>query len=150
MLTHYSQQLITIGSQTACRHSLSCLTHPKGRACYTRSKIILASEYVVLETGGNDVSMIQAGRCWCGHCRKRRQASLLGCRLLHRAVQISHKTARMAWSQQLQAQCQIIAVCYPPRCVICSVCQVVFSVASQFGPNALYRVSCFRGTSIRP
>lgn len=137
MLQHYRNEFISVAVKlpavVACRCSpdqkasiaLLIRSHTKKRVC-------------CIGDGGNDVSMIQAADVGLGIVGKEgRQASLAADFSI---TQFCHITKLLVWhgrnSYKRSAKLGQFII---HRGLIISVCQAIFSIASTFAPNALYR-----------
>jgi phospholipid-translocating ATPase len=142
MLAHYSQQFITIAARLPA--VIACRVSPTQKAeLATLVKSHTGKRICCIGDGGNDVSMIQAADVGVGIVGKEgKQASLAADFSIE---QFRYLTKLLVWhGRNSYKRSAKLAQFVIHRGVICSVCQVVFSVASQFGPNALYRVSLLR------
>ena len=142
-LTHFSDAFISMAvrlpSVVACRCSPTqkaevaklIRKHTKKRVC-------------CIGDGGNDVSMIQAADVGVGIVGKEgRQASLAADFSIE---QFYHLTKLLVWhGRNSYKRSAKLAQFVIHRGLIISVCQTMFSIASEFEPNALYKVSCRRG-----
>ncbi|KAB8416363.1 hypothetical protein FH972_024882 [Carpinus fangiana] len=137
MLTHHREEFIAtavrLSAVVACRCSPTqkadvaqlIRTHTKKRVC-------------CIGDGGNDVSMIQAADVGVGIVGKEgRQASLAADFSI---TQFCHLTKLLVWhGRNSYKRSAKLAQFVIHRGLIISVCQTVFSVASEFEPIALYR-----------
>ncbi|QDS76660.1 hypothetical protein FKW77_000059 [Venturia effusa] len=137
MLAHHRDAFIavavTLPTVVACRCS------PTQKAdiatlirTYTRKRICCIGD------GGNDVSMIQAADVGVGIVGKEgRQASLAADFSIG---QFSYITKLLVWhGRNSYKRSAKLAQFVIHRGLIISICQTMFSIASQFEPNALYR-----------
>ena len=137
MLQHYRDAFISVAvclpAVVACRCSptqkaeIATLirAHTKKRVC-------------CIGDGGNDVSMIQAADVGVGIVGKEgRQASLAADFSI---TQFCHLTKLLVWHGRNSCKRSAkLAQFVIHRGIIISVCQAMFSIASKFEPNALYR-----------
>ncbi|KZF21400.1 phospholipid-translocating P-type ATPase [Xylona heveae TC161] len=137
MLTHFRDSFISVAVRLpaviACRCSPTqkadvaklIRQHTKKRTC-------------CIGDGGNDVSMIQAADVGVGIVGKEgRQASLAADFSIE---QFCHLTKLLVWhGRNSYKRSAKLAQFVIHRGLIISVCQTMFSIASKFEPNALYR-----------
>lgn len=137
MLTHYREQFISVAvllpAVVACR----CSPTQKADIAklireYTKKRVCCIGD------GGNDVSMIQAADVGVGIVGKEgRQASLAADFSIE---QFCYLVKLLVWhgrnSYKRSAKLSQFVI---HRGLIISICQTVYSIASQFEPNALYR-----------
>ncbi|KAF2640543.1 phospholipid-translocating P-type ATPase-like protein [Massarina eburnea CBS 473.64] len=137
MLTHYRQEFISIAvllpTVVACR----CSPTQKADVAhlirsYTKKRVCCIGD------GGNDVSMIQAADVGVGIVGKEgKQASLAADFSIE---QFCYLTKLLVWhgrnSYKRSAKLSQFVI---HRGLIISICQTVYSIASQFRPDALYR-----------
>lgn len=138
MLSHHSQQFIAIAAKLPA--VIACRVSPIQKAELAN----LIREYsgkriCCIGDGGNDVSMIQAADVGVGIVGKEgKQASLAADFSI---MQFRYLTKLLVWhgrnSYKRSAKLGQFII---HRGVIISICQIIFSIASKFGPNALYRV----------
>lgn len=137
MLTHHREAFIS----TAVRLSavIACRCSPTQKAdvaqlirAYTKKRVCCIGD------GGNDVSMIQAADVGVGIVGKEgRQASLAADFSI---TQFCHLTKLLVWhGRNSYKRSAKLAQFVIHRGLIISVCQTVFSVASEFEPIALYK-----------
>lgn len=139
MLTHHRDAFISIA--VTLPTVVACRCSPTQKAdvatlirTYTKKRICCIGD------GGNDVSMIQAADVGVGIVGKEgRQASLAADFSID---QFSYITKLLVWhGRNSYKRSAKLAQFVIHRGLIISVCQTMFSIASQFEPNALYRVS---------
>lgn len=139
MLTHHRDAFISIA--VTLPTVVACRCSPTQKAdvatlirAYTKKRICCIGD------GGNDVSMIQAADVGVGIVGKEgRQASLAADFSID---QFSYITKLLVWhGRNSYKRSAKLAQFVIHRGLIISVCQTMFSIASQFEPNALYRVS---------
>ncbi|KAH7411954.1 phospholipid-translocating P-type ATPase-like protein [Phaeosphaeria sp. MPI-PUGE-AT-0046c] len=136
MLNHYRQDFISIAVQLPTVVACRCSPTQKADVAY------LIREYTkkrvcCIGDGGNDVSMIQAADVGVGIVGKEgRQASLAADFSIE---QFCYLTKLLVWhgrnSYKRSAKLSQFVI---HRGLIISICQTVYSIASQFEPNALY------------
>jgi phospholipid-translocating ATPase len=139
MLTHHREAFISIAVRLPA--VVACRCSPTQKAdiailirTYTKKRICCIGD------GGNDVSMIQAADVGVGIVGKEgRQASLAADFSIE---QFCYLTKLLVWhGRNSYKRSAKLAQFVIHRGLIISVCQTMFSIASQFEPNALYRVS---------
>jgi phospholipid-translocating ATPase len=139
MLTHHRDAFISIA--VTLPTVVACRCSPTQKAdvatlirTYTKKRICCIGD------GGNDVSMIQAADVGVGIVGKEgRQASLAADFSID---QFSYITKLLVWhGRNSYKRSAKLAQFVIHRGLIISVCQTMFSIASRFEPNALYRVS---------
>jgi phospholipid-translocating ATPase len=139
MLAHHSQFFVSVAAKLPA--VIACRVSPIQKADLANLiKNYSGKRICCIGDGGNDVSMIQAADVGVGIVGKEgKQASLAAD---YSILQFRFLTKLLVWhgrnSYKRSAKLSQFVI---HRGVIMSVCQVVFSVASKFGPNALYRVS---------
>jgi phospholipid-translocating ATPase len=139
MLTHHSQQFIAIAARLPA--VIACRVSPIQKAELANLiKSYSGKRVCCIGDGGNDVSMIQAADVGVGIVGKEgKQASLAAD---YSIMQFHYLTKLLVWhGRNSYKRSAKLAQFVIHRGVIMSVCQVMFSIASKFGPNALYRVS---------
>jgi phospholipid-translocating ATPase len=138
MLTHHRDAFISIA--VTLPTVVACRCSPTQKAdvatlirTYTKKRICCIGD------GGNDVSMIQAADVGVGIVGKEgRQASLAADFSID---QFSYITKLLVWhGRNSYKRSAKLAQFVIHRGLIISVCQTMFSIASSFEPNALYRV----------
>jgi len=137
MLTHYRTEFISIAVQLPTVVACRCSPTQKADVArlirsYTRKRVCCIGD------GGNDVSMIQAADVGVGIVGKEgKQASLAADFSI---LQFCYLTKLLVWhgrnSYKRSAKLSQFVI---HRGLIISICQTVFSIASDFEPNALYR-----------
>ncbi|KAH8712165.1 hypothetical protein GQ44DRAFT_752225 [Phaeosphaeriaceae sp. PMI808] len=137
MLTHYRQEFISIAVQLPTVVACRCSPTQKADVAllirtYTKKRVCCIGD------GGNDVSMIQAADVGVGIVGKEgRQASLAADFSIE---QFHYLTKLLVWhgrnSYKRSAKLSQFVI---HRGLIISICQTVYSIASSFEPNALYR-----------
>jgi phospholipid-translocating ATPase len=148
MLTHYREQFISVAvllpTVVACR----CSPTQKADVAklirqYTKKRVCCIGD------GGNDVSMIQAADVGVGIVGKEgRQASLAADFSID---QFCYLTKLLVWhGRNSYKRSAKLAQFVIHRGLIISVCQTVYSIATKFAPNALYRVRPLRPQSPLP
>ena len=139
MLTHHPQAFINIAARLPA--VIACRVSPIQKAelanlikAHSRKRICCIGD------GGNDVSMIQAADVGVGIVGKEgKQASLAADFSI---MQFRFLTKLLVWhGRNSYKRSAKLAQFVIHRGVIMSVCQVMFSIAGRFEPNALYRVS---------
>ncbi|KAH7117621.1 phospholipid-translocating P-type ATPase-like protein [Dendryphion nanum] len=137
MLTHYREQFISIAVQLPA--VVACRCSPTQKAdiallirSFTKKRVCCIGD------GGNDVSMIQAADVGVGIVGKEgRQASLAADFSI---TQFCHLVKLLVWhgrnSYKRSAKLSQFVI---HRGLIISICQTVYSIASSFEPNALYK-----------
>jgi phospholipid-translocating ATPase len=139
MLAHHREAFISIAVKLPA--VVACRCSPTQKAdiaklirAYTKKRICCIGD------GGNDVSMIQAADVGVGIVGKEgRQASLAADFSIE---QFCYLTKLLVWhGRNSYKRSAKLAQFVIHRGLIISVCQTMFSIASQFEPNALYRVS---------
>ncbi|KAF2491497.1 phospholipid-translocating P-type ATPase-like protein [Lophium mytilinum] len=137
MLTHYREQFISIA--VTLPTVVACRCSPTQKAdvaklirAYTKKRICCIGD------GGNDVSMIQAADVGVGIVGKEgRQASLAADFSIE---QFCYLTKLLVWhGRNSYKRSAKLAQFVIHRGLIISVCQTVYSIATKFAPNALYR-----------
>ncbi|KAF2397067.1 phospholipid-translocating P-type ATPase [Trichodelitschia bisporula] len=137
MLTHHRETFISVAvllpTVIACR----CTPTQKAQLAslirsHTKKRICCIGD------GGNDVSMIQAADVGVGIVGKEgRQASLAADFSI---TQFHHLTKLLVWhGRNSYKRSAKLAQFVIHRGLIISVCQTMYSIASRFAPNALYR-----------
>jgi phospholipid-translocating ATPase len=139
MLTHLRNDFISIAVRLPA--VVACRCSPTQKADV--AKLIRAhtkKRVACIGDGGNDVSMIQAADVGVGIVGKEgRQASLAADFSI---LQFHHVTKLLVWhGRNSYKRSAKLAQFVIHRGLIISVCQTMFSIASKFEPNALYRVS---------
>ncbi|KIV98963.1 hypothetical protein, variant 2 [Verruconis gallopava] len=137
MLTYLRNDFVSIAVQLPA--VVACRCSPTQKADI--AKLIRAhtkKRVACIGDGGNDVSMIQAADVGVGIVGKEgRQASLAADFSIH---QFHYLTKLLVWhGRNSYKRSAKLAQFVIHRGLIISVCQTVFSIASQFEPNALYR-----------
>jgi phospholipid-translocating ATPase len=139
MLTHHREAFISIAVRLPAVVACRCSPTQKADVAmlirtYTKKRICCIGD------GGNDVSMIQAADVGVGIVGKEgRQASLAADFSIE---QFCYLTKLLVWhGRNSYKRSAKLAQFVIHRGLIISVCQTMFSIASQFEPNALYRVS---------
>ncbi|KAF1937273.1 phospholipid-translocating P-type ATPase-like protein [Clathrospora elynae] len=137
MLTHYRQEFISIAVQLPTVVACRCSPTQKADVArlireYTKKRVCCIGD------GGNDVSMIQAADVGVGIVGKEgRQASLAAD---YSIEQFCYLTKLLVWhgrnSYKRSAKLSQFVI---HRGLIISICQTVYSIATQFEPNALYK-----------
>jgi phospholipid-translocating ATPase len=137
MLTHYRTEFISIAVQLPTVVACRCSPTQKADVArlirsYTKKRVCCIGD------GGNDVSMIQAADVGVGIVGKEgRQASLAADFSIE---QFCYLVKLLVWhgrnSYKRSAKLSQFVI---HRGLIISICQTVFSIASDFEPNALYR-----------
>lgn len=137
MLTHYRSEFISIAVQLPTVVACRCSPTQKADVAklirsYTNKRVCCIGD------GGNDVSMIQAADVGVGIVGKEgRQASLAADFSI---TQFCHLTKLLVWhgrnSYKRSAKLSQFVI---HRGLIISICQTVYSIASSFEPNALYK-----------
>lgn len=137
MLTHYRQDFISIAVQLPTVVACRCSPTQKADVAYlirdyTKKRVCCIGD------GGNDVSMIQAADVGVGIVGKEgRQASLAADFSIE---QFCYLVKLLVWhgrnSYKRSAKLSQFVI---HRGLIISICQTVYSLASSFEPNALYR-----------
>jgi phospholipid-translocating ATPase len=137
MLTHYRTEFISVAVQLPTVVACRCSPTQKADVArlireYTKKRVCCIGD------GGNDVSMIQAADVGVGIVGKEgRQASLAADFSIE---QFCYLTKLLVWhgrnSYKRSAKLSQFVI---HRGLIISICQTVFSIASQFEPNALYK-----------
>jgi phospholipid-translocating ATPase len=139
MLTNLRNDFISIAVQLPA--VVACRCSPTQKAdiaklirAYTKKRVACIGD------GGNDVSMIQAADVGVGIVGKEgRQASLAADFSIH---QFHYLTKLLVWhGRNSYKRSAKLAQFVIHRGLIISICQTMFSIASKFEPNALYRVS---------
>jgi phospholipid-translocating ATPase len=137
-LTHFRDQFISLAvllpTVVACRCSPTQKAEvAKLIRAYTKKRICCIGD------GGNDVSMIQAADVGVGIVGKEgRQASLAADFSIE---QFCHLTKLLVWhGRNSYKRSAKLAQFVIHRGLIISVCQTMYSIASKFEPNALYKV----------
>jgi phospholipid-translocating ATPase len=143
MLAHHSAQFIAVAAKLPA--VIACRVSPIQKAELANLvKSYSGKRICCIGDGGNDVSMIQAADVGVGIVGKEgKQASLAADFSI---LQFRYLTKLLVWhGRNSYKRSAKLAQFVIHRGVIMSVCQVMFSIASKFGPNALYRVSfvCF-------
>jgi phospholipid-translocating ATPase len=142
MLLYHSQQFISIAARLPA--VIACRVSPIQKAELANLvKSYSGKRICCIGDGGNDVSMIQAADVGVGIVGKEgKQASLAADFSI---LQFRFLTKLLVWhGRNSYKRSAKLAQFVIHRGVIMSVCQVMFSIASKFGPNALYRVSLFQ------
>ncbi|KAF1353430.1 putative phospholipid-translocating P-type ATPase [Delphinella strobiligena] len=136
-LTHHREPFISLAVRLPAVIACRCSPDQKAAVAklireYTKKRILCIGD------GGNDVSMIQAADVGVGIVGKEgRQASLAADFSI---TQFSHLTKLLVWhGRNSYKRSAKLAQFVIHRGLIISVCQTVFSVASDFEPVALYR-----------
>lgn len=136
-LTHHREPFISLAVRLPAVIACRCSPDQKAAVAklireYTKKRILCIGD------GGNDVSMIQAADVGVGIVGKEgRQASLAADFSI---TQFSHLTKLLVWhGRNSYKRSAKLAQFVIHRGLIISVCQTVFSVASDFEPIALYR-----------
>jgi phospholipid-translocating ATPase len=148
MLTYHSRAFITIAAHLPA--VIACRVSPTQKAELANLvKSYSGKRICCIGDGGNDVSMIQAADVGVGIVGKEgKQASLAADFSID---QFRYLTKLLVWhgrnSYKRSAKLGQFVI---HRGFIVSVCQIVFSVASGFGPNALYRVRTLRALHLTP
>ncbi|KAJ4347834.1 putative aminophospholipid-translocase [Didymosphaeria variabile] len=137
MLNHYRQEFISIAVQLPAVVACRCSPTQKADVAYlirdyTKKRICCIGD------GGNDVSMIQAADVGVGIVGKEgKQASLAADFSIE---QFCYLVKLLVWhgrnSYKRSAKLSQFVI---HRGLIISICQTVYSIASSFEPNALYR-----------
>ncbi|KAL5114989.1 putative aminophospholipid-translocase [Pleosporales sp. CAS-2024a] len=137
MLKHYRQEFISIAVQLPTVVACRCSPTQKADVAhlireYTKKRVCCIGD------GGNDVSMIQAADVGVGIVGKEgRQASLAADFSIE---QFCYLTKLLVWhgrnSYKRSAKLSQFVI---HRGLIISICQTVYSIASSFEPNALYK-----------
>ncbi|KAF2755652.1 phospholipid-translocating P-type ATPase-like protein [Pseudovirgaria hyperparasitica] len=137
MLTHFRTQFIT--AAVALPTVVACRCSPTQKAdvailirAHTRKRVACIGD------GGNDVSMIQAADVGVGIVGKEgRQASLAADFSI---TQFAHLTKLLVWhGRNSYKRSAKLSQFVMHRGLVVSVCQTLYSIASRFAPNALYR-----------
>lgn len=136
-LTHHREPFISLAVRLPAVIACRCSPDQKAAVAklireYTKKRILCIGD------GGNDVSMIQAADVGVGIVGKEgRQASLAADFSI---TQFSHLTKLLVWhGRNSYKRSAKLAQFVIHRGLIISVCQTVFSIASDFEPIALYR-----------
>jgi phospholipid-translocating ATPase len=137
MLNHYRQEFISIAVQLPTVVACRCSPTQKADVArlireYTKKRVCCIGD------GGNDVSMIQAADVGVGIVGKEgRQASLAADFSIE---QFCYLVKLLVWhgrnSYKRSAKLSQFVI---HRGLIISICQTVYSIASSFEPNALYK-----------
>jgi phospholipid-translocating ATPase len=137
MLTHYRQEFISVAVQLPTVVACRCSPTQKADVArlireYTKKRVCCIGD------GGNDVSMIQAADVGVGIVGKEgRQASLAADFSID---QFCYLVKLLVWhgrnSYKRSAKLSQFVI---HRGLIISICQTVYSIATQFEPNALYK-----------
>jgi len=137
MLQHYRDAFISVAVRLPAVVACRCSPTQKAEIAtfiraHTKKRVCCIGD------GGNDVSMIQAADVGVGIVGKEgRQASLAADFSI---TQFCHLTKLLVWhgrnSYKRSAKLSQFVI---HRGIIISVCQAMFSIASKFEPNALYR-----------
>lgn len=137
MLTHYRTEFISIAVQLPAVVACRCSPTQKADVAhlireFTKKRVCCIGD------GGNDVSMIQAADVGVGIVGKEgRQASLAADFSIE---QFCYLTKLLVWhgrnSYKRSAKLSQFVI---HRGLIISICQTVYSIASSFEPNALYK-----------
>ncbi|KAF2627002.1 phospholipid-translocating P-type ATPase [Macroventuria anomochaeta] len=137
MLTHYRQEFISIAVQLPTVVACRCSPTQKADVArlirsYTKKRVCCIGD------GGNDVSMIQAADVGVGIVGKEgRQASLAADFSIE---QFCYLVKLLVWhgrnSYKRSAKLSQFVI---HRGLIISICQTVYSIATAFEPNALYK-----------
>ncbi|KAH3955370.1 P-type phospholipid transporter [Parastagonospora nodorum] len=137
MLNHYRQEFISVAVQLPTVVACRCSPTQKADVArlireYTKKRVCCIGD------GGNDVSMIQAADVGVGIVGKEgRQASLAADFSIE---QFCYLTKLLVWhgrnSYKRSAKLSQFVI---HRGLIISICQTVYSIASSFEPNALYK-----------
>jgi phospholipid-translocating ATPase len=137
LLTHYRQEFISIAVQLPAVVACRCSPTQKADIAYlirdyTKKRVCCIGD------GGNDVSMIQAADVGVGIVGKEgRQASLAADFSIE---QFCYLVKLLVWhgrnSYKRSAKLSQFVI---HRGLIISICQTVYSIATAFEPNALYR-----------
>ncbi|KAI8943532.1 hypothetical protein NX059_001528 [Plenodomus lindquistii] len=137
MLTHYRQEFISIAVQLPTVVACRCSPTQKADVArlirsYTKKRVCCIGD------GGNDVSMIQAADVGVGIVGKEgRQASLAADFSIE---QFCYLVKLLVWhgrnSYKRSAKLSQFVI---HRGLIISICQTVYSIASSFEPNPLYK-----------
>lgn len=137
LLTHYRQEFISLAVQLPAVVACRCSPTQKADIAYlirdyTKKRVCCIGD------GGNDVSMIQAADVGVGIVGKEgRQASLAADFSIE---QFCYLVKLLVWhgrnSYKRSAKLSQFVI---HRGLIISICQTVYSIASSFEPNALYR-----------
>ncbi|KAF2865565.1 hypothetical protein BDV95DRAFT_506767 [Massariosphaeria phaeospora] len=137
MLTHYRQEFISIAVQLPAVVACRCSPTQKADVAllireYTKKRVCCIGD------GGNDVSMIQAADVGVGIVGKEgRQASLAADFSIE---QFCYLVKLLVWhgrnSYKRSAKLSQFVI---HRGLIISICQTVYSIASAYEPNALYK-----------
>jgi phospholipid-translocating ATPase len=137
MLTHYRTEFITIAVQLPT--VVACRCSPTQKADVARLiREFTKKRVCCIGDGGNDVSMIQAADVGVGIVGKEgRQASLAADFSIE---QFCYLTKLLVWhgrnSYKRSAKLSQFVI---HRGLIISICQTVYSIASKYEPNALYK-----------
>ncbi|KAF2672014.1 phospholipid-translocating P-type ATPase [Microthyrium microscopicum] len=137
MLIHHSQHFVTIAARLPV--VIACRVSPIQKAELANLiKAYSGKRICCIGDGGNDVSMIQAADVGVGIVGKEgKQASLAADFSI---LQFRYLTKLLVWhGRNSYKRSAKLAQFVIHRGVIMSVCQVMFSIASRFEPNALYR-----------
>jgi phospholipid-translocating ATPase len=137
MLNHYRQEFISIAVQLPTVVACRCSPTQKADVArlireYTKKRVCCIGD------GGNDVSMIQAADVGVGIVGKEgRQASLAADFSIE---QFCYLTKLLVWhgrnSYKRSAKLSQFVI---HRGLIISICQTVYSIATKYEPNALYK-----------
>ncbi|KAF2085813.1 phospholipid-translocating P-type ATPase-like protein [Saccharata proteae CBS 121410] len=137
MLTHYRDDFISVAVRLPTVVACRCSPTQKADVAklireYTKKRICCIGD------GGNDVSMIQAADVGVGIVGKEgRQASLAADFSIE---QFCYLTKLLVWhGRNSYKRSAKLAQFVIHRGLIISVCQTLYSIASDFEPNALYR-----------
>ncbi|KAF2746713.1 phospholipid-translocating P-type ATPase [Sporormia fimetaria CBS 119925] len=137
MLTHFRTEFISVAVRLPT--VVACRCSPTQKADIARLIRQHTNKRIAcIGDGGNDVSMIQAADVGVGIVGKEgRQASLAADFSI---TQFCHLTKLLVWhgrnSYKRSAKLSQFVI---HRGLIISICQTVYSIASRFEPNALYR-----------
>ena len=147
MLNHYRESFISVAvllpTVVACRCSPTQKADIAGLIReHTKKRICCIGD------GGNDVSMIQAADVGVGIVGKEgRQASLAADFSIE---QFCYLTKLLVWhGRNSYKRSAKLAQFVIHRGLIISICQTVFSIASEFEPIVLYRVGFFLSILLR-
>lgn len=137
MLQHYRNEFIAVAVKLPA--VVACRCSPDQKASIARLiRQHTKTRVCCIGDGGNDVSMIQAADVGVGIVGKEgRQASLAADFSI---TQFCHLTKLLVWhGRNSYKRSAKLAQFVIHRGLVISVCQTMFSIASKFEPNALYR-----------
>lgn len=137
LLTHHQQDFISLAVQLPA--VIACRCSPTQKAdVATLIRNHTHKRVACIGDGGNDVSMIQAADVGIGIVGKEgRQASLAAD---FSVTQFHHLTKLLVWhGRNSYKRSAKLAQFIIHRGLIISICQTMYSIATQFEPHALYR-----------